>query len=211
MTTSHNYTLCFITDESLSNGRTTVFATEEALKGGATIIQLRDKGRDREFMIRTGKAIKELCNKYGSLFVVNDFVDIAKELVADGVHLGQSDMPAHEARKILGGRAIVGISVSSVEEAIKAEAEGASYVGAGPVYATGSKSDAIAPIHLSGLEAIVKSVNIPVMAIGGISVQNASEIAKTGAHAISVISAISMAEDIKAASEELYKRFTNKL
>jgi thiamine-phosphate diphosphorylase len=208
LTTSHDYTLCFVTDETLSNGRSTPDVVRLALKGGATIIQLRDKGRSRDYLLRSGAIIRDLCREYGASFIVNDSVDIAGELGADGVHLGQGDMPASEARRILGNYAIVGISVSSAGEALRAEAEGASYVGAGPVFATGSKPDAIAPIYLSGIESIVKSVRIPVMAIGGISIQNAAEVAGTGAHGIAVISAISASEDPEEAAKRLYSHFT---
>jgi thiamine-phosphate pyrophosphorylase len=208
LTTSHDYTLCFVTDKTLSNGRSTPDVVRLALRGGATIIQLRDKGRSRDYLLRTGAVIRDLCREYGASFVVNDSVDIAGELGADGVHLGQGDMSAIEARRILGDDAIVGISVSSTGEALKAESEDASYVGAGPVFATGSKPDAIAPIHLSGIESIVKSVRIPVMAIGGISIHNASEVAATGAHGIAVISAISAADDPEEAANRLHSCFT---
>jgi thiamine-phosphate pyrophosphorylase len=212
MTTLHNslidYSLYFVTDESLSKGRSTVSIAEQALSGGATVIQLRDKGKDRDYLRRTGFALRELCNRYNALFIVNDDVDLACECNADGIHIGQSDLSCTEARKLNSSK-IIGISTTTVAESVRAQFEGADYLGVGPVFATSSKDDAVPPIGLSGLAEIVSSVRIPVIAIGGISAHNASDIAKTGASGIAVISALSMADSVIIAAQSLRESFTS--
>jgi thiamine-phosphate pyrophosphorylase len=201
-----DYSLYFVTDESLSKGRSTIYIAEQALLGGATVIQLRDKGKERDFLLRTGFTLKKLCSQYNALFIVNDDVDLAIELDADGIHIGQDDASCVEARKKAPSM-IVGVSTTTIEESIKAQNEGADYLGVGPVFSTSSKDDAVYPIGLAGLSDIISSVSIPVIAIGGITSQNTQSIAKTGAAGIAVISAISMADSVKNAAQSLLASF----
>jgi len=212
MTTLHNsiidYSLYFITDESLSKGRSTLYIAEQALMGGTTVIQLRDKGKDREYLRQTGFALKELCKQYHALFIINDDVDLALELRADGIHVGQNDLPCREVRKKAPSM-ILGVSTTTVEESLRAENEGADYLGAGPVFATTSKDDALPPIGLAGLAMIVESVHIPVIAIGGISLDNTADIVKTGAAGISVISALSMSDSVLQSAQSLSALFSS--
>jgi thiamine-phosphate diphosphorylase len=202
-----DYTLIFITDENLSKGRSTIRVVKEAILGGATIIQLRDKGRDYSFLLETGRAIKKICDDSSILFTVNDSPVLAAELCADGVHLGQGDMTVQEARAILGQDAVIGISVLDTVQAKIAEDQGADYLGAGPIFSTKSKDDADSAIGTDSLAAIVKSVSIPVVAIGGISPENAASIARTGSSGMAVISAISAADDIRHATSSLKSNF----
>lgn len=176
-----------------------------ALLGGATFIQLREKNMDREEMKQEAIEIRDLCREFNVPFVVNDDVLLAKEIDADGVHVGQEDMEAIKAREILGEGKIIGVSAQTVEEAIIAEKNGATYLGVGAVFPTGSKDDAIM-VSKETLKAITKAVSIPVVAIGGISKENVTELAGCGLDGISVISAIFGQEDIEEATKELKKK-----
>lgn len=139
----------------------------------------------------------------GVPFIVNDRVNVALEIGADGLHIGQSDAALKEARKLLGPESIIGVSVETVDEALGAMAGGADYLGVGPIYPTGSKADAGAPIGLEGLAAIRAAVDLPLVAIGGISKDRATEVVRAGADGIAVISAITEADNMKAAAEDL--------
>jgi thiamine-phosphate diphosphorylase len=202
-----DYTLHFVTDETLSKGRSTISVVKEAILGGATVIQLRDKGRNDSYLLETGRIIKQLCDECNVLFIVNDSPSLAAKVGADGVHLGQSDMSVHDARAIIGYDAVIGISVLDTSQAMIAEQNGADYLGAGPIFATQSKDDADGAIGTESLAEIVHSVSIPVVAIGGIHIDNAGNIARTGSTGIAVISAISASENIKMATSLLKGRF----
>ncbi len=191
-----------VTDRGWLNGRTLVSQVEEALKGGATFIQLREKTLDEGHFLEEAVEIQELCRKYGVPFVVNDNVKIAREMDADGVHVGQSDMEAGNVREILGPDKILGVSAGTVEEALLAEKAGADYLGVGAVFPTGSKDDA-QDVSKETLRAICEAVSIPVIAIGGISKENVMELAGSGIAGIAVISAIFAQDDLKKATEEL--------
>jgi len=204
-----NYTLCYVTDETLSCGRSTCDVVRDALKGGAGIIQLREKGYPREQKCAIGKQIRILCTEFDAIFIVNDSIDLAHELDADGVHLGQDDAPVSAARAILGQNAIIGVSVSSTEEALRAQADGASYVAVSPVFRTGSKADVGKETGLKGFDSIRKAVSIPVLAIGGITAENCETIARHGGDGIAVISAISMQDNITTAAETLRRTIIN--
>ena len=186
----------------LKEGETLCEKTEEALRGGATFVQLREKNADEETIFGLGQELKELCKKYKVPFVLDDDVDIAIRLDADGVHVGQSDRPASEVRKLIGPDRILGVSAQTVEQAVKAEAEGADYLGVGAVFPTGSKDDADDVSH-DTLEAICKAVKIPVIAIGGISAGNVGLLKGRGLSGIAVISAIYGQKDIEAATKKL--------
>lgn len=191
-----------VTDRSWLNGRTLDQQVEEALKGGATFIQLREKELDQEHFLEEAKEIQKLCKMYHVPFVINDNVEIAVSIGADGVHVGQSDMEAGDVRKKLGPDKIIGVSAQTVEQAVLAEKRGADYLGVGAVFPTSSKSDACEVEH-DTLKAICEAVNIPVIAIGGISTENVKKLSGKGLCGIAVISAIFAKSDIEAATKEL--------
>ncbi len=191
-----------VTDRSWLNGKTLYEQVEEAIAVGATFIQLREKELDEESFLIEAMEIQKLCKKYNVPFVVNDNVEIAKRIDADGVHVGQSDMEAGNVREILGADKILGVSAQTVEQAILAEKQGADYLGVGAVFPTGSKDDAD-DVSIETLKDICNSVSIPVVAIGGISKHNVLKLKNSGICGIAVISAIFAAYDIKKATEEL--------
>ena len=191
-----------VTDRHWLGEETLYDQVKKALDGGATFVQLREKNLDREVFLAEAKEIQKLCKEYGVPFVVNDEVSIAKDIDADGVHVGQSDMEAMDVRKILGPDMIIGVSAQTVEQAIIAEKHGADYLGVGAVFTTGSKDDADDVSHET-LKAICEAVSIPVIAIGGITKDNVAELAGSGICGVAVISAIFGQKDIQKATEEL--------
>ena len=191
-----------VTDRSWLGEDTLYHQVEEAILGGATFIQLREKELSQEAFLEEAKEIKELCRKYQIPFVINDNVEIAREMDADGVHVGQSDMEAGNVREVLGPDKIIGVSAQTVKQAVQAEQSGADYLGVGAVFPTGSKADA-EDVPLETLKAICQAVSIPVIAIGGISAGNISKLAGSGICGIAVISAIFAKPDIRAAAAEL--------
>jgi len=191
-----------ITDRSWLNGKTLVSQAELALKGGATILQLREKNLDDAAFFEEAKEIQKLCRIYRVPFIVNDNVEVALKVGADGIHVGQKDMEAGNVRRLLGPDKILGVSAQTVEQALLAEKNGADYLGVGAVFPTGSKDDAD-DVSRETLTAICKAVRIPVVAIGGISKNNVLELKGTGINGISVISAIFAQPDIYAATREL--------
>ena len=186
----------------LAEGETLYSVVEKALQGGATFMQLREKNLEEEQFMEEAKAIKALCTRYGVPFVVNDNVEIAAAMEADGVHVGQSDMAAGDVRARIGDDKILGVSAHTVEQAKLAEAQGADYLGVGAVFPTGSKDDADEVTHET-LKEICDAVSIPVIAIGGITVDNTSKLAGSGICGIAVISAIFGQKDIEGATREL--------
>ena len=191
-----------VTDRHWLGEETLYDQVKKALDGGATFVQLREKKLDREDFLAEALEIQKLCREYGVPFVINDEVSIAKDIDADGVHVGQSDMEAMDVRKVLGPDKILGVSAQTVEQAIIAEKHGADYLGVGAVFATGSKDDADDVSHET-LKAICEAVSIPVIAIGGITKENVSELAGSGICGVAVISAIFGQNDIKKATEDL--------
>ncbi len=191
-----------VTDRHWLSEETLYDQVEKALKGGATFIQLREKNLDDESFYKEAVEIQSLCKKYHVPFVINDNVDIAVKINADGVHVGQSDMEALDVRAKLGSDKIIGVSAQTVEQALLAEKHGADYLGVGAVFPTGSKDDADDVSHET-LKAICDAVNIPVIAIGGITYDNVTELSGTGIVGIAVISAIFGAGDIEKATDEL--------
>ena len=193
-----------VTDRHWLEGRQLTEVVKESLEGGVTFVQLREKMLEEKSFLEEAKQLKELCKEYHVPFVINDNVDIALAMDADGVHVGQSDMEAGDVRAKLGPDKIIGVSAETVEQAILAEQRGADYLGVGAVFPTGSKSDA-ADVSHETLKAICEAVSIPVIAIGGINRENVKELAGSGIVGVAVISAIYAAKDIKAATEELKK------
>lgn len=194
-----------VTDRSWLGEQTLYEQVEDALQGGATFIQLREKKLDDEHFLQEAIEIKELCRRYHVPFVINDNVEIARKVDADGVHVGQSDMEAGDVRAILGKDKILGVSAQTVEQAVLAQQRGADYLGVGAVFHTGSKADADDVSHET-LRKICDAVSIPVIAIGGISKDNVMELKGSGICGIAVISAIFAAKDIRSAAAELKER-----
>ncbi|WP_270391996.1 thiamine phosphate synthase [Mediterraneibacter faecis] len=191
-----------VTDRHWLNGRTLYEQVEEALKGGATFIQLREKDLTEEEFLEEAKKIQQLCKKYRVPFIINDNVKLAKEIDADGVHVGQSDMEALDVRAQLGEDKIIGVSARTVEQALLAEKHGADYLGVGAVFQTGTKTDAREVEH-SVLKEICTKVDIPVVAIGGITQDNVKELSGSGINGVAVISAIFAQKDIETATAKL--------
>lgn len=199
--------LYVITDEEVFPGRTHVEIAKAAIEGGAKLIQIRDKHiSDRKFY-EAALTIRKLCSDNDVVFFVNDRVHIAAAAGADGVNVGQTDLPVEAVRTILGPDAIIGQSCESVEMAVRAWKDGADYVGFGPIYTTSTKLDAGPASGIEILKQVCKAVPIPVVAIGGISMANIGEVASAGAHSAAVVSAVVCAKDMKAATNELIRRF----
>jgi len=198
-----NYDLYIITDQRISHDKSHLKVAEAALAGGATVIQFRDKEMKDSEAVVTCREIYKLTKKKGVSFIVNDRVEVAKAMDADGVHLGQEDMSFSSARKILGKEKIIGISVETVEQALKAVEGGADYLGVGPIYATATKPDAGKVLGIARLKEIREAVNIPIVAIGGINENNLEEVLKAGVDGVAVISAVVSAPDITEACRKL--------
>ena len=194
-----------VTDRSWLDGETLYAQVEKALKGGVTFVQLREKALDEQAFLEEAKEIQKLCAQYHVPFVINDNVEIAAQIGADGVHVGQSDMEAGDVREKLGPDRIIGVSAQTVEQAVRAQERGADYLGVGAVFPTGSKADAVEVSHET-VRAITEAVDIPVIAIGGITKDNVSELSGTGICGIAVISAIFAQEDIEGAARVLKER-----
>ena len=189
----------------LADGETLYQVVEQAIDGGVTFVQLREKELAKDLFLEEAKEIKKLCNARKIPFVINDSVDIALAMDADGVHVGQSDMEAGDVRAKLGPDKIIGVSAQTVEQAILAEKHGADYLGVGAVFPTSSKDDA-REVDYETLKAICQAVRIPVIAIGGINAQNVDRLKGSGICGVAVISAIFAQEDIKEAAKELKNR-----
>ena len=174
-----------------------------AIDGGAGIVQLREKHLDHDAFLREARRFVALCREKGVISIINDAVDIAAAVGADGVHVGQSDLAAGRAREVLGPDKLIGVSAHSVEEALAAQAAGADYLGVGAAFVTGTKADA-APISRDTIRAITAAVDIPVVAIGGISRDNITELAGCRLDGVAVVSALFAQKDVKAAAKELY-------
>ena len=191
-----------VTDRHWLKGETLYDQVKKAIEGGATFIQLREKHLSREEFLKEAIEIKALCAEYKVPFVINDDVDLALQIDADGVHVGQSDMQAGDVRAKLGPDKIIGVSARTVEQALLAEKNGADYLGVGAVFATSSKEDAV-EVGPEVLRTICEAVSIPVVAIGGITKENGIQLKGSGIAGIAVISAVFAQPDIKAAAAEL--------
>jgi thiamine-phosphate pyrophosphorylase len=198
-----DYTLYLVTDRGILSGRDLLEAVESAIRGGVTLVQLREKDISSLEFYNIALKMKQLLRKYSVPLIINDRLDIAIAIDADGLHIGQDDLPISVARKLLGKDKLLGYSVYNVEHAIYGQKNGANYLGAGPIFPTGSKLDAVQPIGVEELRRIKEAVSIPVVAIGGIGASNIHEIKNSMADGISVISAILGCQDIKKASYDL--------
>lgn len=195
--------LYVITGEKFARGRPLAAVVQAAIDGGAQAVQLREKEMPLRRLLTEGACLRDITRRAGVLFLVNDRVDVALALDADGVHLGQDDMPVAVARRLLGPDKIIGVSAHSVDQARAAQAEGADYLGVGPVYATSSKDDALAPQGLQLIREVAAAVDLPFVGIGGINTGNAAAVIAAGATGIAVISAVISAPDVAAAARQL--------
>jgi thiamine-phosphate pyrophosphorylase len=198
-----DWNLCLIADAQAAGGKDLLFIIREASEAGASLIQLRGKIlTTREFVAIASKAA-EFLKPLGIPLVINDRVDIALACAADGVHIGQEDLPLPVVRRLLGNERYIGVSVNTISEAMAAEEEGADYLGAGPVFFTRSKEELRPIIGLDGLRAIRQNVKLPILAVGGINAENARSVIDSGADGIAVISAVLAATDIREATQAL--------
>ena len=196
--------LYVIVDPEATNGRDVVEVAEASLRGGTSVIQLRDKTRDKGEVLEIARTIKALCDKYDALFIINDDADIAFLSEAHGLHVGQTDLPVREARGVLHPEQIVGRSNNGTTEALASEAQGADYLAVGAIYSTTtmgkSGRTALGPEMIHNVK---QAVSPPVVAIGGINASNIAEVARAGADCICVVSAVTYAEDPEKAAAEL--------
>ncbi|SKA61594.1 thiamine-phosphate diphosphorylase [Eubacterium uniforme] len=197
-----------ITDRSWLNGRTLSEVVKESLEGGVTILQIREKDIDEKNFLEEAKEIKKICEKFNVPLIINDNVEIAKMVDADGVHLGQDDMDIEEARKILGPEKIIGITAKTIEQAKEAQMKGADYLGSGAIYTSGTKQNA-KRLTVEDLKAICASVEIPVVAIGGLTYDNIDVLKDSGISGIAVVSAIYASTDIKTDTIKLKEKTRN--
>ena len=191
-----------VTDRAWTGKMTLSEQVEAALKGGITCLQLREKHLSDDAFLAEAKTIGQLCGQYGVPFIINDNVNVALSCGADGIHVGQDDMAARDVRARVGKDMIIGVSVHTVEEAIKAERDGADYLGLGAVFHTDTKGDA-EDMTAETLKSICDAVSIPTVAIGGISAKNVAKLTGSGVDGIAVVSAIFAAEDPERAASEL--------
>ncbi len=195
--------LCVITRNVPRLGRSHLGVAQSALLGGARFVQFREKDMTTREALAVAHTLRQLTRDFGALFVINDRVDLALAVGADGVHVGEQDMPVSRARRLLGPKALIGASAATVEAALAAQAASANYLGVGPIYATSSKADAGDALGLGPLREVASAVQIPILAIGGITAENTPEVIRAGAAGVAVISAITDAEDSLRATESL--------
>ncbi len=198
--------LHLVTDRSLSQGRSLVEVVAEAVAGGVTCVQLREKECSTREFLQEALALKELLQSLRVPLIINDRVDIALAVGAEGVHLGQQDMPIADARRLGPASWIIGVSAESVADAMRAEREGADYIGVSPVFATPTKTDTAAPLGLDGLRKIRAAVRTPLVAIGGINLSNAQAVRQAGADGLAVVSAIVAADSPREAAAGLRRK-----
>ena len=196
--------LYVIVDPEAARGRDVIEVAEAALRGGTSVVQLRDKTRDKGEVLEVARTLKALCDRHNALFIVNDDADIAFLSEAHGLHVGQTDLPAQEARRVLSPEQIIGRSNNGTAEALDSQAQGADYLAVGAVFSTTTmgKSGRTA-VGADMIRAVKQVVSVPVVAIGGINADNISEVARTGADCICVVSAVTYADDVESAAAEL--------
>jgi len=198
-----NNKLYVITESGISKGRSNEDIVKEAIAGGAEIIQLREKNWSKDRVKEEAIKLLKICKEKNVFFILNDYVDVALEIGADGVHLGQTDMSISEAREICGNKLIIGLSTHSVEQAIKADKEDVDYITIGPIYKTRAKDFTVGT---EIIKEVVSKVEKPVIAIGGINKNNIDEVLKQGIKSVAVISAVVSAENVKEAAKKLVQK-----
>ncbi|PTL35444.1 thiamine phosphate synthase [Candidatus Methylomirabilis limnetica] len=192
--------LCVITDRELRPGLSHVDIAAQAVEGGASMIQLRDKTAGPRQLLQEARQIAKLCRERRVCFIVNDRLDLALAVDADGVHLGQDDLPPGNARALLGASKIMGVSTHSLEQALRAAEQGADYLGIGPIFATATKATGYEPVGCDTIRQLRARIDIPIVAIGGIRLSNVGEVIQSGAAGVAVISEIVGVDDITAAT-----------
>lgn len=208
---SSSWKVYILTDTSISQGRTHLEIARDAIAGGADAVQLRAKGMNDLAFYETARALRDLTVRTNTPFIVNDRVDIALAVDADGVHIGHDDLPAEAIRRIAGDEKVLGVSATSVAEAIEAERNGADYIGLGPIYeARATKPDAGEPLGLELIQAVRERCKVPIVGIGGIGPQNVAQVLAAGADGVAVISAVVSAPDIAKAVRELVDQIRDK-
>lgn len=205
-----DYSVYLVTDRDLMSEPSLELAIEKAIRGGVSLVQLREKNIDSLEFYQLALRAKEVCDKHQIPLIINDRLDIAMAARAAGAHLGQSDMPADVARRILGGNAIIGVSVSSAEQAVKAAKDGADYLGAGAMFSTDTKDDAEI-CSFEELEKIRRSVDIPIVVIGGINKETIPLFKNSGIDGLAVVSAIISQPDIELAAREIRTMFIDEV
>lgn len=194
-----------ITDRTLCGARGVLDTVREAIAGGVSVVQLRDPEAKTRALVEEARALVALLRPAKIPFIVNDRVDVALAADADGVHVGQKDMTVADARRLIGRRRILGLSITSEADLDKADLDGVDYLGVGPIYASATKPDAAPPIAIGGLRAVAERTSLPIVAIGGLHAGNAEEAIAAGAQGIAVVSAICAAPDALVAAAELAK------
>ena len=195
-----------IIDTQALKGRSHIEVASQAIRGGAKTVQLRDKLRSKKELLPVAQQLRNLCIEHNVLFIINDYLDLALASDADGLHLGQDDLPIKVARKLLPMDKILGCSTTTVDQAITAESEGADYIAAGSIYPTSSKATAKV-VGLERLLQIRQAISLPLVAIGGITKDNAAEVLAAGVDSVAVISAILQAESPEEAARQIAARF----
>ena len=198
-----DYSLYLVTDRGLSRGRSTLEIVEAAVRGGVSCVQLREKHCSTREFIQQAQLIRDRLQKLGIPLIINDRLDVALAAKADGVHLGQTDMPLEMARAIAADTLLIGISAESLRDAVEAEKGGADYLGVSPIYATPTKTDTAPALGLEGLRHIRDAVNLPLVGIGGLNPDNAGDVIRNGADGVAVVSAIVAADDPEQAARNL--------
>ena len=201
-----DYSLYLCTDRSLMTAPTLEQAVNDAIKGGCTVVQLREKHATSREFYQLALSLKRITGYYGIPLIINDRLDIAAAVNAEGVHLGQKDLPAEIARAVLGEEKIIGVSANNLQAAINAELDGADYIGVGAVFQTSTKTDT-KPVTIDKLKEIRSAVKIPMVAIGGIKRSNISQLNGTGINGVAVVSAVIGSKNITAAARELKALF----
>jgi thiamine-phosphate pyrophosphorylase len=200
--------LCLVTDRGLGRGRALAEIVAAAARGGATMVQLREKEATTRAFLEEARALKAMLAPLGVRFLVNDRLDVALAVDADGLHVGQSDMPVAEARRLLGPDKIVGLSITEPEQARAADAAAADYLGVGPIYQQQTKDDASPPLGIDGLREIRRLTQKPIVAIGGLTPDNSAPLLAAGADGFAVVSAIVAADDPEAAARRFARLFS---
>lgn len=206
-----NTDLYCITAEELSMGRSNIEVVKEMIAAGVKIIQYREKDKKMKAKYQECTAIRELTKEAGVTFIVNDDIDLAMIVQADGVHIGQDDLPIEKVRELVGDQMIIGISTHCPEEAQQAVKDGADYIGVGPIFKTATKKDVCDPVGFDYLEYVAQNIPIPFVAIGGIKINNISEVMKRGTKCIAIITDITMANDIPKRISEIREVIKNNI
>lgn len=201
-----DYSLYLVTDRGLAGGKRTLDIVKAGVNGGVTCVQLREKHASTREFIEEATAVRDFLRRVDIPLIINDRLDVAMAVEADGLHLGQTDMPPETARRIAGNSMIIGVSAESVRDAVEAEKAGADYISASPVFSTPTKTDTAPPLGLEGIKEIRRRVTLPLVAIGGLNPENIEAVIQSGADGVAVVSAIVCAKDPAEAARRLKER-----